>query len=247
MADAATAPEPARRSYAGATDAQRRGARRERLLDAGLAIIGTQGYSAATLRAVCAAAGLTERYFYESFANREALLAGVHARLVDELSAGLREAFAAGGDDAQARARAALTAFFGMLRDDPRKSRVLLFEMLGVSPALDAQHQRAGQDIVRLVIEALRPIAGTRLPEAASESMVFTGLVGAVYHVAIRWHLGRFEMPLSRVVESCLVLVGALGAPDQRVAGPVAALAPDAAPAAPGPDPLPGRATRSAS
>jgi AcrR family transcriptional regulator len=95
MADAATAPEPARRSYAGATDAQRRGARRERLLDAGLAIIGTQGYSAATLRAVCAAAGLTERYFYESFANREALLAGVHARLVDELSAGLREAFAA--------------------------------------------------------------------------------------------------------------------------------------------------------
>jgi hypothetical protein len=134
-----------------------------------------------------------------------------------------------------------------MLRDDPRKSRVLLFEMLGVSPALDAQHQRAGQDIVRLVIEALRPIAGTRLPEAASESMVFTGLVGAVYHVAIRWHLGRFEMLLSRVVESCLVLVGALGAPDQRVAGPVAALAPDAAPAAPGPDPLPGRATRSAS
>lgn len=226
MADAATAPEPARRSYAGATDAQRRGARRERLLDAGLAIIGTQGYSAATLRAVCAAAGLTERYFYESFANREALLAGVHARLVDELSAGLREAFAAGGDGAQARARAALTAFFGMLRDDPRKSRVLLFEMLGVSPALDAQHQRAGQDIVRLVIEALRPIAGTRLPEAASESMVFTGLVGAVYHVAIRWHLGRFEMPLSRVVESCLVLVGALGAPDQ---------------------PAPGRATRSAS
>jgi AcrR family transcriptional regulator len=229
MADAATSPGPARRSYAGATDAQRRAARRERLLDAGLAIIGTQGYAAATLRAVCAAAGLTERYFYESFANREALLAAVHARLVDELSSGLRAAFAAGGEGAQASARAALTAFFRMLREDPRKSRVLLFEMLGVSPALDAQHQRAGQDVVRLVIEAFRPLADTRLPEGASESMVFTGLVGAVFHVAMRWHLGRFEMPLSRVVASCLVLFRALGAVDQAGAA-------DA-----------GRATRSAS
>jgi AcrR family transcriptional regulator len=233
MADTADAPSPARRSYAGATDVQRRAARRERLLDAGLAIIGTQGYAAATLRAVCAAAGLTERYFYESFANREALLAAVHARLVDEISEGLRAAFAAGGDAARAPARAALTAFFGMLREDPRKSRVLLFEMLGVSPALDAQHQRAGQDVVRLVIEAFRPVAGGRLPEGASESMVYTGLVGAVYHVAIRWHLGRFEMPLPRVVESCLVLFGALGAIDQ--------------PAGAGPDGLAGRPTRSAS
>jgi len=215
MADAATSPPPPRRSYGGATDAQRRAARRERLLDAGLAIIGSQGYAAATLRAVCAAAGLTERYFYESFANREALLAAVHARLVDELRAGLLVAFAAGGDSAQARARAALSAFFGMLRADPRKSRVLLFEMLGVSPALDAQHQRAGQDVVRLVIEAFRPLADTRLPEGASESMVFTGLVGAVFHVAIRWHLGRYEMPVTRVVESCLVLFRALGAADQ--------------------------------
>jgi len=246
MVDAANTPGPARRSYAGATDAQRRSARRERLLDAGLAIIGTQGYAAATLRAVCAAAGLTERYFYESFANREALLAGVHARLVDELSAGLRAAFAADGEGAQSRARAALTAFFGLLRADPRKSRVLLFEMLGVSPTLDAQHQRAGQDVVRLVIEAFRPLAGSRLPEGASESMVFTGLVGAVYHVAIRWHLGRFEMPLPRVVESCLVLFRALGLDDQsggeRGAVGAAAAAPVAEAGA-----APGRAIRSAS
>jgi AcrR family transcriptional regulator len=32
------------------------------------------GYRNTTVKAVCEAAGLTERYFYESFANSEALL-----------------------------------------------------------------------------------------------------------------------------------------------------------------------------
>jgi AcrR family transcriptional regulator len=203
-------PASARRAYGGVSDLERRQARRERLLDAGLEIIGTQGYTAATLRAVCAQAGLTERYFYESFANREALLAGVHARLIEELRAALTQAFSAGEPSAQARARAGLAVFFGMLRADPRKARVLLFEVLGVSPELDRQHQQAAQVFLRFVIEAFRPVMGQRLPEQASESMVFTGLVGGVFQVAIRWHLGGYHLPVSRVVESCLVLFRAL-------------------------------------
>ena len=83
---AAARPGPAR-AYGGVSEEQRRAARRLRLLEAGLEIIGTQGYAAATLRAVCARAELTERYFYESFANREALLVGVHRWVVDQLRA----------------------------------------------------------------------------------------------------------------------------------------------------------------
>ena len=39
--------------------------------------MGTEGAAAATMRATCREAALTERYFYESFANRDELLVAV--------------------------------------------------------------------------------------------------------------------------------------------------------------------------
>src|ERR1700758_4615938 len=62
------------RQYGGHSAEQRRLGRRERLIEAATRVYGEQGYRNATVKAVCDAAGLTERYFYESFANSEALL-----------------------------------------------------------------------------------------------------------------------------------------------------------------------------
>jgi AcrR family transcriptional regulator len=52
----------------------RRAQRREALIRAAIEVYGARGFRNATVKAVCEAAGLTERYFYESFANGEALL-----------------------------------------------------------------------------------------------------------------------------------------------------------------------------
>jgi AcrR family transcriptional regulator len=198
------------RTYRGASDEQRREARRRRLLEAGLAIIGTRGYAAATLRAVCSEAELTERYFYESFANREALLAGVHRDIVEALRIELAGVFGQPRADGQAAVRAGLAVFFEMLRTDPRKSRVLLFEMLGVSAELDRVHQQAAGEFLRFLMSALRPLVPAARMARADESMVFAGLVGAVFHIAIRWHLTRYEATLPTVIESCMVLFGSL-------------------------------------
>ena len=62
------------RSYRGQSQEQRRAERRARLIEGAIAVYGERGYHQATVKAVCEAAGLTERYFYESFANSEALL-----------------------------------------------------------------------------------------------------------------------------------------------------------------------------
>jgi len=62
------------RSYRGQSQEQRRAERRGRLIAGAIAVYGERGYHQATVKAVCEAAGLTERYFYESFANSEALL-----------------------------------------------------------------------------------------------------------------------------------------------------------------------------
>src|ERR1700741_2572051 len=63
-----------RRHYGGHSTEERRLARRERLIEAATRVYGELGYRNTTVKAVCEAAGLTERYFYESFANSEALL-----------------------------------------------------------------------------------------------------------------------------------------------------------------------------
>src|SRR4029079_8561538 len=62
------------RNYAGLSAEERREARRERLIEGAIRAYGELGYRNTTVKAVCEAAGLTERYFYESFANSEALL-----------------------------------------------------------------------------------------------------------------------------------------------------------------------------
>jgi AcrR family transcriptional regulator len=57
------------RNYAGLSADERRLARRERLIEGAIRAYGELGYRNTTVKAVCEAAGLTERYFYESFAN----------------------------------------------------------------------------------------------------------------------------------------------------------------------------------
>jgi AcrR family transcriptional regulator len=73
------------RTYRGADPAQRRDDRRTRLVDAAVEIFGTTGYRSATVERICAAAGLTKRYFYESFDSSEALLLAAYTHAIDTL------------------------------------------------------------------------------------------------------------------------------------------------------------------
>ena len=52
--------------------------RRDELIAAGVALLGGAQGPALTVRAVCRAAGLTERYFYESFADRDEFVRAVY-------------------------------------------------------------------------------------------------------------------------------------------------------------------------
>ncbi|MQA12822.1 MAG: TetR family transcriptional regulator [Pseudonocardiaceae bacterium] len=60
----------AARHYGGRSAQQRRSDRRARLLVAALDLIGTQGYAAATVEALCGAARVSTRTFYEEFGGR---------------------------------------------------------------------------------------------------------------------------------------------------------------------------------
>lgn len=195
------------RRYRGIAAGQRQEVRRQRLLDAALACFGTHGYHATSVRALCAEAGLTERYFYESFANSEDLLRAVYETLVARLRADM-----AAMADRPDSVDAVLGVYFGAIEGDPRIARILFFEVLGVSPAVDQLYRQAMEDFAVLLADLIGP-AGS---DGTRRRIVGDGLVGAVVHIAMRWTLGHFGTPRPQVVAICADLLRAMGMADRR-------------------------------
>src|SRR6266481_4648742 len=75
------------RPYAGQLAHERKQARRATLVEAGLELLGTHGVNATTVRAVLQKTGLSQRYFYESFANIDELLIGVFDHVMKSTTA----------------------------------------------------------------------------------------------------------------------------------------------------------------
>lgn len=129
---------PTARRYGGLTAQERLDRRRAQFLEAGLEIFGTSGYRTATAREVCRLAGLTDRYFHESFASMEDLLVEVYHAGIARLRDAVLQAFIVHADQGLAAAtRAMLDAHFTFARDR-RTARVIWHEVLGVSPRVDA-------------------------------------------------------------------------------------------------------------
>ena len=73
--------EAKERQFKGLSLTERKEARREKLIEAGIATYGTQGFFSVTVKDVCNEAKLTERYFYESFKKSEELFQTVFLKM----------------------------------------------------------------------------------------------------------------------------------------------------------------------
>ncbi|HEY3711805.1 MAG TPA: TetR/AcrR family transcriptional regulator [Amycolatopsis sp.] len=187
------------RTWAGTTLDDRRAARRGQLVSAGLDLLGTEGSAAVSVRAVCRQAKLTERYFYESFADREELVAAVYEHVGEQA----REALAAAVRDApdgRQRAERAVTAFVELVLDDPRLGRVLLLAPL-TDPALTRRGLHLMPVFAALVGEQL-----TRGDETGRR-LVAIGLVGALSNIFIAHLDGTLRIGRERLVAHCVRLV----------------------------------------
>ena len=202
MTDTASKP----RRYRGASGDQRRAERCQQLLDAGLAVIGEVGYQACSVRSICAAAGLTERYFYESFANKEALLAEVYLAQTDYLKTTMLAAFARAERNSEAFAHAGLRAFFDTLHQNPAVARLLLFEILGVSDTIDQLYYEAMEDFAVLIRSLASSLGLADIADVPNQDIIYAGLVGAVIQIARRWALTAYKDSVDTVLGSSLFL-----------------------------------------
>jgi AcrR family transcriptional regulator len=187
------------RRYRGTSTEERRAQRREQLIVAAVAVYGAQGYRNATVKSVCEAAGLTERYFYESFANSEALLVASFEAVTDTLLAGLKAAAASASGGRVERVRAVLCAYYEALKRDPKSARVFLVEIGGVSSAVD----RALESSLRSLGDLL---ACTLDPDDRSSPLLRAGVVGSVIHIALAWIAGGYAEQVGEVADTALRL-----------------------------------------
>ncbi|WP_052078001.1 TetR/AcrR family transcriptional regulator [Rhodococcoides fascians] len=161
---------PVVRPYRGVAADERRRERREKLLEACLDAVAESGVSTVTVDDICARAGLSKRYFYESFGDRDTILVSALDDVIDTVGTALNELEQQHGsvEDRVAHTAAALVR---ALTADPRAS--LLYTAASANPALDARRRQMVDRFTPLLMrEVLDADPGDPRAEAATVLMV---------------------------------------------------------------------------
>jgi AcrR family transcriptional regulator len=195
---------PARR-YRGITAAQRTAERRERLLEAGLEVFGTDGYATSSVRAVAQQAQLNPRYFYESFTDREDLLYEVYLRIVTDIAneaiKGVAEA-----ETIEDQARAGLRAGWMLLTSDPRKARIVALEVVGVSDRLEQLRRDTRHALADMTVRNAMSIASEGVTLRLDPVLTARALIGGVVELLSDWIHGDVTASPDEVVEHLTVI-----------------------------------------
>ena len=170
----------------------RQSLRRDELIRAGTELLGAESGPALTVRAVCRASGLTERYFYESFSDRDEFVRAVYddvcARAVSALTS-------------STTARDAVERFVALMVDDPTRGRVLL-----LAPAVEPVLTRSGADWMPSFIELVqRKLIQITEPEV--QAMVATGLIGALTALFTAYLNGRLAATREQFIDYCVEML----------------------------------------
>jgi AcrR family transcriptional regulator len=170
----------------------RQALRRDELIAAGIGLLGSPGGPSLTVRAVCRAAGLTERYFYESFTDRDEYVAAVY----DDVCAAAMSTLM----DAQSM-RDAVERFVALMIDDPARGRVLL-----LAPEAEPVLARSGARWMPNFIELLQRSL-TQITDTTTQAMVATGLIGALTALFTAYLDGRLDATREQFIDHCAELL----------------------------------------
>ncbi|HZZ45884.1 MAG TPA: TetR family transcriptional regulator [Pseudonocardia sp.] len=204
------------RPYRGVSAEDRLTERRARLKEAGLDTIGEAGVAAVNVVAVCGRAGLSKRYFYESFSNRDALLHEAMDDFFTEVYAEILDAIGSHERTPEVRAHLIAGTLIDFLRRDARRAR-LYVESAG-HPPLQSRREAAFELFTRLLVDAF-PIesASPDSPEGAvldrRRSLAALIVVAGTTQAATSWLQGRIELRKDDVVDEIAHAILAAFAP----------------------------------
>ncbi|MDZ7673953.1 MAG: helix-turn-helix domain-containing protein [Acidimicrobiales bacterium] len=193
----------------GLTTEERQRERRQLLIDAAFDLLAAEGSSGTTVRAVCAAARLNPRYFYESFDGLDELVVAVYDHVIDLLHIDVVRAVNEAGDDPVEAVRAVVTTLVDFVDGDRRMGRVLYVEALG-NEALNVRRMQTGFDLVDILQQDVERRRGTKGAQQL-ERLAAAMLVGGSSEVLAAWLDGRIDMTRDELVEDMTQLFLAVG------------------------------------
>lgn len=193
------------RSYGGLSSEQRRQIRRERLIEAGLEVFGRRGLSQSTMRDICTRARLSDRYFYESFSNVNDVFEAVYVHLRDELVQRLHQAMVGHVPNQVSVAQAGLHAFFSFVKEDPRRARIMLIDVLGLRYShLGEGDQGAGVYQVQPYVSLFGSFVRAMYPSVDASDidveLILQTLIGMTVQSAAAWADKGFDKSVDDIV-----------------------------------------------
>jgi AcrR family transcriptional regulator len=191
--------------------------RRELLLDAAFELLGTEGATGTSVRAVCQRARLNPRYFYESFDDLDSLVVAVYERLVGQLATIVFEAITSAGNDPRDQFRATLETIVGFVDEDRRRGRVLYVEALG-NEALNRRRIETAHQLVAAVEQHGRDSHGAIPGSDPIGSLAAAMLVGGAGELVVSWLEGRIKITRQQLVDDATELFLAVGDAAAKVA-----------------------------
>lgn len=178
--------------WSGVPLADRPALRRDELIGAGVQLLGAANGPALTVRAVCREAGLTERYFYESFTDRDEFVRAVY----DDVCARAMSTLISADTP-----RAAVERFVALMVDDPVRGRVLL-----LAPQVETVLIRSGAEWMPNFIDLLQRKL-TRIGDPVRQAMVATSLIGGLTTLFSAYLDGRLAATRDQFVDFCVDLL----------------------------------------
>jgi AcrR family transcriptional regulator len=178
--------------WSGVPIEDRQALRRDELIAAGATLLGGEGGPALTVRAVCRAAGLTERYFYESFTDRDEFVRAVYDDVCGRAMSTLMSA---------TTPREAVERFVALMVDDPVRGRVLL-----LAPEVEPVLAQSGAEWMPSFIDLLQRKL-TTITDPALQNMVATGLIGALSALFSAYLDRRLTATRAEFIDYCVALL----------------------------------------
>lgn len=198
--------EAAPRTYAGQSADVRRRDRRARLMDVALGALAGGDWRGITVDKLCAAAALNKRYFYESFADLDAVATAVVDDIAEQLRTAALEAASANAEQPlAAQAVVTVAALVDNLSADPRRAKVLL-GAVAMSPALQQHREEIMAGLTEVLIEHARTVHDVELEKDPLAQVAPAFIIGGTADAIVAFVDGRALVTKDELVHSIATL-----------------------------------------
>jgi AcrR family transcriptional regulator len=198
------------RTYRGVEAPDRIAHRRRSFLDAGLDLLGGEtDPDELTVRAICQQAGLAVRYFYESFADKDAFVAEVVDSVTADLAATTQAAVAAA--PLLEQNRAGITNIVRTIAADPRIGRLLFSAQLSNAIVLRKRAERGG---LFAMLSGEHIQAGLQVAQNPRVKATAHFVVGGVSQTISAWLADEIPMETGELVDQLASILDGFADPN---------------------------------